>query len=48
MGDVPGLRELVMEMLSDEAHAPDGYLAQLGLIPLPPEERMTILQSFGS
>ena len=48
MGEVPGLRELVMEMLSDEAHAPDGYLAQLGLIPLPPEERMTILQSFGS
>jgi phosphate transport system substrate-binding protein len=48
MGDVPGLRELVMEMLSDEAHAPDGYLAQLGLIPLPAEERMSILQSFGS
>jgi phosphate transport system substrate-binding protein len=48
MADVPGLRELVMEMLSDVAHAPDGYLAQLGLIPLPPEERMNILQSFGS
>jgi phosphate transport system substrate-binding protein len=48
MSEVPGLRELVLEMLSDEAHAPDGYLQQLGLIPLPPEERTNILQSFGS
>lgn len=48
MADVVGLRELVMEMLSDAAHAPDGYLAQLGLIPLPAEERTSILQSFGS
>jgi len=48
VNDVPGLRELVMEMLSDGAHAPDGYLQELGLIPLPPEERTSILQSFGS
>lgn len=48
MSDVPGLRELVLEMLSDGAHGPDGYLQQLGLIPLPPEERTNIMQSFGS
>jgi len=46
--DVPGLREFVLEILSDEAQAPDGYLQQLGLLPLPPEERVSILQSFGS
>jgi phosphate transport system substrate-binding protein len=48
MSDVPGLRDLVLELLSDRAHAPDGYLQELGLIPLPPEERTNILQSFGS
>jgi phosphate transport system substrate-binding protein len=48
MDEVPGLRELVAELLSDAAHAPDGYLQQLGLIPLPPEERASILQAFGS
>ncbi len=48
MSDAPGLRELVLEMLSDGAHGPDGYLQQLGLIPLPPEERTNIMQSFGS
>lgn len=46
--DVPGLREFVMEILGNEAQAPDGYLQQLGLLPLPPEERVNILQSFGS
>lgn len=46
--DVPGLREFVLEILGDEAQARDGYLQQLGLLPLPPEERVSVLQSFGS
>jgi len=38
IGQVPGLREYVAEFTSDRAAGPDGYLADKGLIPLPPRE----------
>ena len=36
VGKVPGIQEYVAEFTSDRAAGPDGYLAEKGLIPLPP------------
>ena len=38
VGVVPGLLEFVREYVSDRAIGEDGYLTEIGLIPLPPEE----------
>jgi phosphate transport system substrate-binding protein len=39
LGQVPGLAEFVREFVSPAAAGPDGYLADKGLIPMPPAER---------
>jgi len=44
VGDIPGIEEYVQEFLSDAASGPEGYLADIGLIPLPPEEKATVEQ----
>ena len=38
VGVIPGLHEYADEFVSDRAMGPDGYLADLGLIPLPADE----------
>jgi phosphate transport system substrate-binding protein len=38
VGQVPGLREYIAEFTSEAAAGPDGYLADMGLIPLPDAE----------
>jgi phosphate transport system substrate-binding protein len=38
VGVVPGLAEFVQEFVSARAAGPDGYLADKGLIPMPPKE----------
>lgn len=38
VGVIPGMRRFVREFLSVRAAGPDGYLADKGLIPLPPAE----------
>jgi len=35
---IPGMQEYVREFTSDRAMGPDGYLAEIGLIPLPADE----------
>jgi phosphate transport system substrate-binding protein len=35
---VPGIKELVGELVGNDAVGEDGYLGQIGLIPLPPAE----------
>jgi phosphate transport system substrate-binding protein len=37
---IPGVREYLAEFTSEEAMGPVGYLAERGLIPLPPEQRV--------
>jgi phosphate transport system substrate-binding protein len=37
---IPGVREYLAEFTSEEAMGPVGYLADKGLIPLPPEQRV--------
>jgi len=39
---VPGLAEFVIEFTEEDAWGPDGYLADKGLIPLMPEERVQV------
>ncbi len=39
---VPGLEEFVFEFTQEDAWGPDGYLADKGLIPLMPEERIQV------
>lgn len=41
VGKVPGIPEFVAEFTSDRAAGPDGYLADKGLIPLPPARLAT-------
>ena len=43
VGLVPGIQEFVAEFLSDRASGDEGYLADKGLIPLPPEEHEEVL-----
>ena len=38
-GVIPGIREYVSEFTSDRAWGPDGYLSEIGLIPLPDADR---------
>jgi phosphate transport system substrate-binding protein len=39
VGVIPGLPEFIAEFMSDKAAGDEGYLADKGLIPLPPTER---------
>ena len=39
VGVIPGIEQYVQEFLSDSASGPEGYLADVGLIPLPPDEK---------
>ena len=42
VGTIPGIKEYVAEFTSDKAWGPEGYLADRGLIPLPPVERKNV------
>ena len=42
VGTIPGIKEYVAEFTSDKAWGPEGYLADRGLIPLPPAERKNV------
>jgi phosphate transport system substrate-binding protein len=46
VGVIPGLRELVAEFTSDRAMGEEGYLADIGLIPLP-APRLKVAQQTG-
>ena len=39
VGLIPGIRELLAEFTSDKASGDDGYLSDVGLVPLPEAER---------
>ena len=39
MGVIPGMEEYLAEFTSDKAWGDEGYLADKGMIPMPPEER---------
>ena len=39
---IPGLREFLGEVTSERAWGDDGYLADRGLVPMPPEERAVV------
>jgi phosphate transport system substrate-binding protein len=43
-GVIPGLKEFVAEYVSDKAMGEDGYLANKGLIPLPKDQRATVVK----
>jgi phosphate transport system substrate-binding protein len=45
VGTIPGIQELVAELTSERAFGEDGYLADLGLIPLPAGERGQVRQA---
>jgi len=45
VGVVPGIAEFVREFTSERAIGEDGYLAEIGLIPLPPDELATVRQA---
>jgi len=45
VGQTPGIREFVAELTSEGAAGDDGYLAEKGLIPLPPAEREAVRKS---
>jgi len=45
VGTVPGVAEFVREFTSDRAIGEDGYLAEIGLIPLPPGELAEVRQA---
>lgn len=45
VGVIPGIQEFVLEFTSPRAMGPDGYLAELGLIPLPPDELQAVRQA---
>lgn len=39
VGTIPGIKEYVVELTSEKAYGPDGYLVDKGLIPLPDADR---------
>ncbi|UCF66739.1 MAG: substrate-binding domain-containing protein, partial [Acidobacteriota bacterium] len=41
---IPGMAEFIKEFTSDRAWGPDGYLADIGLIPMPDSERQRVRQ----
>lgn len=45
---IPGLKEFVMEFISDDASGEEGYLADRGLIPMSGEERDEWVEKVGS
>jgi phosphate transport system substrate-binding protein len=45
VGVIPGIQEYVAELVGDAAIGPDGYLTQMGLIPLPPDRLEQARQS---
>ena len=42
LGVIPGLKEFLLEYVNDAALGPDGYLVDIGLIPLPEQERIAV------
>lgn len=42
VGLIPGLKEFLVEYVSDGSIGPEGYLIDIGLIPLPDDERTTV------
>jgi phosphate transport system substrate-binding protein len=44
-GTIPGIKEFVGEFTSDRAMGEEGYLAEIGLIPLPTQKRATVKQA---
>jgi phosphate transport system substrate-binding protein len=45
VGVIPGMKEYVAEFTSERAMGPDGYLAEIGLIPLPDAQRELVRAS---
>jgi phosphate transport system substrate-binding protein len=45
VGKTPGLQEYAMEFLSDSAAGEGGYLEEIGLVPLPAEERAAFAEA---
>ncbi|MGH0038501.1 MAG: substrate-binding domain-containing protein [Myxococcota bacterium] len=48
VGVVPGIEEYIAEFTSNRASGEEGYLADKGLIPLPPEERKQVKETGAS
>ena len=45
IGKTPGLQEFALEFLSDAAAGEGGYLEEIGLVPLPAEQRQEIISN---
>ncbi len=45
VGTIPGIKEYVAEFTSEAAFGPDGYLPQIGLIPLPDAKRAEVAKA---
>lgn len=45
VGVIPGIKEFVGEFTSENAWGPDGYLIDKGLIPLPDDERQSVMEA---
>jgi len=45
VGTIPGIKEYVAEFTSEAAFGPDGYLPQIGLIPLPDAKRAEMIKA---
>ena len=45
VGQIPGIKEFVMEFTDEKSWGPDGYLGDRGLIPLPDAERKQVRSS---
>jgi phosphate transport system substrate-binding protein len=48
VGVIPGIAELVAELTSDKAFGDEGYLTDIGLIPLPTAQRGQVRQAAAS
>ena len=45
VGVIPGIKEFIGEFTSENAWGPDGYLIDKGLIPLPDDERQSVMEA---
>jgi phosphate transport system substrate-binding protein len=45
VGVIPGIKEFIGEFTSENASGPDGYLIDKGLIPLPDDERRSVMEA---
>jgi len=48
IGAIPGMKEFVVEFVSDAASGPDGYLTEKGMIPMGAEERAKLVPMIAS